>query len=171
MATTDTPDKVVAPLTVGEHEAQDEVHEPRTPGSIGSRRRRPIEGLDANKRMARRKVVIANSRRRIHEARQLGKRRQSLALLAPHHPIGTLKAGSFPGRPIARSRVLASARMMRCPVPHLARLQVQHGFPIGKGIVKLSEFDQKLGKARIHNSLFVQHSCYRSEVENRPNST
>jgi len=39
------------------------------------------------------------------------------------------------------------------------------------GIVKLSEFDQKLGKARIHNSLIVQHSCYRSEVENRPNST
>ncbi len=40
-----------------------------------------------------------------------------------------------------------------------------------QGIVKLSEFDQKLGKARIHNSLIVQHSCYRSEVENRPNST
>jgi len=28
------------------------------------------------------------------------------------------------------------------------------------GIVKLSEFDRKLGKARIHNSLIVQHSGY-----------
>ncbi len=27
-----------------------------------------------------------------------------------------------------------------------------------EGIVKLSEFDQKLGKARIHNSLIVRHS-------------
>jgi hypothetical protein len=28
------------------------------------------------------------------------------------------------------------------------------------GIVKLSEFDQELGKARIHNSLIIQHSGY-----------
>jgi len=40
-----------------------------------------------------------------------------------------------------------------------------------KGIVKLSEFDQKFGKARIHNSLIVQHSCSWPEVENRLNST
>ena len=40
-----------------------------------------------------------------------------------------------------------------------------------EGIVKLSEFDQKLGKARIHNSLIVQHSCSWPEVESRLNST
>ncbi len=39
------------------------------------------------------------------------------------------------------------------------------------GIVNLSEFDQKLGKARIHNSLIVQHSCSWPEVENQLNST
>jgi len=40
-----------------------------------------------------------------------------------------------------------------------------------EGIVKLSEFDQKLGKTRIHNSLIFQHSCYRPEGENQPNLT
>jgi len=39
------------------------------------------------------------------------------------------------------------------------------------GIVKLSEFDQKLGNTRIHNSLIVQHSGYWPEVENQPNLT
>ena len=29
-----------------------------------------------------------------------------------------------------------------------------------KGIVKLSEFEQKLGSTRIHHSLIVQHSGY-----------
>ena len=38
-------------------------------------------------------------------------------------------------------------------------------------IVTLSEFDQKLGNTRIYNSLIVQHSGYRPEVENQPNST
>ena len=55
---------------------------------------------------------------------------------------------------------------------HAVKLQLIPFF--GKkplGIVKLSEFDQKFGKARIHNSLIVQHSGYWSEVENRPNST
>ena len=37
------------------------------------------------------------------------------------------------------------------------------------GIVELSKFDQKFGNARIHNSLIVQHSCYRPEGENQPN--
>jgi len=36
------------------------------------------------------------------------------------------------------------------------------------GIVKLSEFDQKLGNTRIHNSLIVQHSGYWPELENSP---
>jgi len=40
-----------------------------------------------------------------------------------------------------------------------------------RGIVKLSEFDQKLGNTRIHNSLIVQHSGYWPEVENQPNLT
>jgi len=39
------------------------------------------------------------------------------------------------------------------------------------GIVKLSEFDQKLGNTRIHNSLIVQHSGYWPELENQPNLT
>jgi hypothetical protein len=39
------------------------------------------------------------------------------------------------------------------------------------GIVKLSEFEQKLGNTRIHNSLIVQHSEYLPEVENQPNVT
>jgi len=56
-------------------------------------------------------------------------------------------------------------------VDSLRRKQVSAPDMLRKGIVKLSEFDQKLGKARIHNSLIVQYSCYRSEVENRPNST
>jgi len=38
------------------------------------------------------------------------------------------------------------------------------------GIV-LREFDQKLGNTRIYNSLIVQHSGYRPEVENQPNLT
>ncbi len=38
----------------------------------------------------------------------------------------------------------------------------------GGGIVKLSEFDQKLGNTRIHNSLIVQHSGYWPELENSP---
>jgi hypothetical protein len=37
-----------------------------------------------------------------------------------------------------------------------------------EGIVKLSEFGQKLGYTRIHNSLIVQHSGCWSEVENQP---
>jgi len=39
-----------------------------------------------------------------------------------------------------------------------------------EGIVKLSEFGKKLGKTRIDNSLIVQHSGYRPEVENQPTS-
>ena len=39
------------------------------------------------------------------------------------------------------------------------------------GIVKLSEFDQKLGNPRIHNSLIVQYSGYWPEVENQSNLT
>ncbi len=39
------------------------------------------------------------------------------------------------------------------------------------GIVKLSEFDQKRGKTRIHNSLIVQHSGCGPEVENQPKLT
>ena len=34
------------------------------------------------------------------------------------------------------------------------------------GIVNLSEFEQKLGNTRIHNSLIVQHLDYWTEVEN-----
>jgi len=44
-------------------------------------------------------------------------------------------------------------------------------FVVLDGIVKLSEFDQKLGNTRIHNSLIVQHSGYWPEVENQPNLT
>jgi len=40
-----------------------------------------------------------------------------------------------------------------------------------EGIVKLSEFEQKLGNTRIHNPLIVQHSGYWPEVENLPNLT
>ena len=40
-----------------------------------------------------------------------------------------------------------------------------------KGIVKLSEFEQKLGHTRIQNSLIVQHSDYWPEVENQPKLT
>jgi len=40
-----------------------------------------------------------------------------------------------------------------------------------RGIVRLSEFDQKLGHTRIHNSLIVQQSYYWPEVENQPNVT
>ena len=39
------------------------------------------------------------------------------------------------------------------------------------GIVKLSEFDQKIGNPRIHNALIIQHSGYRPEVKNQPNLT
>ncbi len=39
------------------------------------------------------------------------------------------------------------------------------------GIVKLSEFDQKSGNTRIHNSLIVQHSGSWPEGENQPNVT
>ena len=39
------------------------------------------------------------------------------------------------------------------------------------GIVRLSEFDQKLGNTRIHNSLIVQHSGSWPEVENQANLT
>ncbi len=39
------------------------------------------------------------------------------------------------------------------------------------GIVKLSEFDQKLGHTRIHHSLIVQHSDTWPEVENESNLT
>jgi len=39
------------------------------------------------------------------------------------------------------------------------------------GIVRLSEFDQKLGKTRIHHSLIVQHSGSWPEGENQHNST
>ena len=36
------------------------------------------------------------------------------------------------------------------------------------GIVKLSEFEQKLDNTRIHNSLIVHHPGYWPEVENQP---
>ena len=39
------------------------------------------------------------------------------------------------------------------------------------GIFKLSEFDQKLGNTRMHNSLIVQHSDCWPEVENQPKLT
>ncbi len=39
------------------------------------------------------------------------------------------------------------------------------------GIVKLSEFEQKLDNTRIHNSLIVQDSGYWPEVKNQPNLT
>jgi ubiquinone/menaquinone biosynthesis C-methylase UbiE len=39
------------------------------------------------------------------------------------------------------------------------------------GIAKLSEFEQKLGNIRIHNSLIVQHSGCWPEGENQPNLT
>ena len=40
-----------------------------------------------------------------------------------------------------------------------------------KGIVKLSEFEQNLGKTQIHNPLIVKHSGCRPKVENQPNLT
>jgi len=40
-----------------------------------------------------------------------------------------------------------------------------------RGIVKLSEFEQKLGQTRMHHSLIVQHSGYGPEVENQPTLT
>ncbi|MEC4674696.1 MAG: hypothetical protein VST68_10940 [Nitrospirota bacterium] len=64
-----------------------------------------------------------------------------------------MAAISFKGRHFQQDMILQSVRW------YLA------------GIVKLSEFDKKLGKARIHNSLIVQHSCSWPEVENRLNST
>ncbi len=39
------------------------------------------------------------------------------------------------------------------------------------GIVKLSEFDQKLGNTRIHHSLIIQHSGSWPEGENQPTLT
>jgi hypothetical protein len=42
---------------------------------------------------------------------------------------------------------------------------------VSVGIVKLSEFDQKRGQTRIHNSLIVQDSGYWPETENHPNLT
>ena len=39
------------------------------------------------------------------------------------------------------------------------------------GIVKLSDFDRILDNTRIHNSLIVQYSGCRPEVENQPNLT
>jgi len=39
------------------------------------------------------------------------------------------------------------------------------------GIVKLSEFDQKFGNTRLHNSLIIQDSGSWPEGENQPNST
>jgi len=38
-------------------------------------------------------------------------------------------------------------------------------------IVKLSEFDKKLGNTRIHHSLIIQHSGYWLEMENQRNLT
>ncbi len=67
MATADTPDKEVVSLIAGAQVAIEEEHVPRSRGIKGIRRRRPIEvRLDANKRMARRKVGIPNRRIRIH---------------------------------------------------------------------------------------------------------
>jgi len=37
------------------------------------------------------------------------------------------------------------------------------------GIVRLSEFEQKLSNTQIHNSLIVQYSNYWPEAENQPN--
>jgi hypothetical protein len=37
----------------------------------------------------------------------------------------------------------------------------------GEGIVKLSEYEKKLGNTRIHNSLIIQHSGCWPEVENQ----
>jgi len=49
---------------------------------------------------------------------------------------------SFKGRHFQKAMILQSIRW----------------FP--EGIVKLSEFEQKLGSTRIHHSLIVQHSGY-----------
>jgi len=48
-------------------------------------------------------------------------------------------------------------------------LKREKGNGVFFGIDKLSEFDQKLGNTRIHNSLIIQHSGYWPEVENQPN--
>jgi len=40
-----------------------------------------------------------------------------------------------------------------------------------EGIVKLSEFNRKLGHTRIHHSLIIQHSGSWPEGENQPNLT
>jgi hypothetical protein len=45
---------------------------------------------------------------------------------------------------------------------------VDQGFRSFEGIVKLSEFEQKLGNTRIHNPLIIQHSGCWPEVENQP---
>jgi len=60
------------------------------------------------------------------------------------------------------------------PNPYLDRfVEFDHFFVrkvmLVKGIVNLSEFDQKLGNTRIPNSLIVQHSGCWPEVENQPN--
>jgi hypothetical protein len=39
------------------------------------------------------------------------------------------------------------------------------------GMVKVSEFEQKLGHTRIHHAVIVQHAGYWPEIENQPNST
>ncbi len=58
----------------------------------------------------------------------------------------------------------------------LAEMEKKGILPKGKvtkqrGIVRLSEFDRKLGHTRIHHSLIVQHSGSWPEVETQPNLT
>jgi hypothetical protein len=48
---------------------------------------------------------------------------------------------------------------------------VDKGFRSFEGIVKLSEFEQKLGNTRIHNPLIIQYSGCWPEVANQPTMT
>jgi len=52
-----------------------------------------------------------------------------------------------------------------------AFLTLSGEFHVTSGIVKLSEFDRKLGNTRIHHSLIVPQSGYWPEAENQPNLT
>jgi len=60
--------------------------------------------------------------------------------------------------------IITSSITNRHPSPNGSQGKISKG---PYGIVKLSEFEQKLGNARIHNSLIVQHSGYWPEVENQ----
>ena len=86
-------------------------------------------------------------------------------ILATHHP-GTMRVNDFLKQLEQYHKALTrGGAQLKHPGDH-PRLEY-----LVQGIVNLSEFDQKLGKARIHNSLIVQHSCSWPEVENQLNST